>query len=170
MKSKFIWISGSINSGKSTVAAALHKQIKKSVKIECDDLRHFAHYEKLVDIGDYILTDALDLAKKWSERGFLPFITWPIYGEGLEKMLLYSAKLETEPLLINLIPAKEIAKQNRGSRELTEKEFNRIEYMYETDNIRNPEMGFSIDNTNQSIEETVNEAMNIIGEIAKPYL
>ena len=167
---KFIWISGSINSGKSTVATALNKKIKKSVNIECDTLRHFATYENLETIGDYISTDALDLAKKWIERGYLPIITWPVYGEGLNKMISYSKKLSIEPFIINLIPSKETAKHNRGERELTEKEINRIEYLYETENIGNPLMGYSINNTNQTVGETVKEVMNCIGEIAKPYL
>ena len=167
---KFIWISGSINSGKSTVATALNKKIKKSVNIECDTLRHFATYENLETIGDYISTDALDLAKKWIERGYLPIITWPVYGEGLNKMISYSIELSIEPVIINLIPSKETAKQNRGQRELTEKEFNRIEYMYEVKNIGKPVMGLSIDNTTQTVDETVKEVMNYIEGIAKPYL
>ncbi len=167
---KFIWISGSINAGKSTIAANIHKLIRKSVNIECDALRHFAENDKLENIGDYILTDALDLAKKWSDRGYLPIITWPCYGEGLEQMLSYSKELEIVPILINLTPEKETAKQNRGQREVTEKEFNRIEYMYETENIHKPKLGFIINNTNQSVEETVEEVMEIIKEDMKPYL
>lgn len=167
---KFIWISGSVNSGKSTVAAVLNEQIKKSVNIECDALRHFATHENLDNVIDFILEDSIDLAKKWSERGYLPIITWPVYGEGLNKMISYSKKLSIEPVIINLIPSKETAKHNRGERELTEKEINRIEYLYETENIGNPLMGYSIENTNQSVDETVKEVMNYIEGIAKPYL
>ncbi len=65
---KFIWISGSINSGKSTLAAILNKRIRKSVNIECDALRHFATHEKLDNLIDFILEDSLNLAKKWIER------------------------------------------------------------------------------------------------------
>ena len=85
---KFIWISGSINSGKSTIAAALNKRIRKSVNIECDELRHFAAHEKLDDSIEYVLADALDLAKKWIERGYLPIISWPVYGDSLQKKCL----------------------------------------------------------------------------------
>jgi thymidylate kinase len=166
---KFIWISGSINSGKSTIAAALNKRINKSVNIEWDALRHFAHNEKLEDIGEYIAIDALDLAKKWSDRGFLPIINSPLYGD-CQNIFEYSNKLGLEPVITNLIPEKEIAMKNRGERELTEKELKRIEYMYDECGIRNPEFGMSIDNTNQSVDETVEEVMKIIEEIVKPYL
>jgi hypothetical protein len=169
MNSKFIWISGSINSGKSTLAAALNKRIRKSVNIEWDALRHFAHYEKLENIGHYIGIDALDLARKWSDRGFLPIINCPLLGESRE-IFEYSHQLKLDPVVINLIPEKETVMKNRGERELTEKELKRIEYMYDECNIRNPKFGFSIDNTNQGIDETVNEAMKCIEEIAKPYL
>ena len=82
----------------------------------------------------------------------------------------YSEELALEPVIINLIPDKETAKQNRGQRELTEWEYNRIEYMYETENTGNPAMGNSIDNTNQSIEQTVEEVMKYINDTANPYL
>ncbi len=85
-------------------------------------------------------------------------------------MFSYSEEIGLEVILINLIPEKEIAKQNRGQRELTEWEYRRIEYMYETENIRNPVTGFSIDNTKQSAEETVEEVMIFIKGTAGPYL
>ena len=85
-------------------------------------------------------------------------------------MLSYSEELSLEPILINLIPEKEIAKQNRGQRELTEGEYNRIEYMYETENIRNPVMGFSVDNTHQNINETIEEIFKYIEQTAIAYL
>lgn len=166
---KFVWISGSINSGKSTIAAALNKRIRKSVNIECHALRHFAYYEKLEDVGEYIAIDALDLAKKWSERGFLPIINSPLYGD-CQNIFEYSSKLGLELFIINLIPEKETAMKNRGERELTEKELKRIEYMYDECCIRNPEFGVSINNTNQSVDETVEEVMKTIEEITKPYL
>ncbi len=167
---KFIWISGSINAGKSTIAANIHKLIKKSVNIECDVLRHFAENDSLRDIGNFVLVDALDLAKKWSERDYLPILTWPLYGQGLEDMLSYSKKLDLEPVLINLTTDKNIAKQNRGERELTEWELNRIEYMYATENIHKPKLGFIIDNSNQSLAQTTAEVMESIKDIVKHYL
>lgn len=167
---KFIWISGSINAGKSTIAANIHKLIRKSVNIECDALRHFAENDTLENIGEFVLADTLDLAKKWTDREYIPIITWPCYGKGLEQMLSYSEKLGMEPILINLTPEKEIAKQNRGERELTEKEFNRIEYMYEIENIGNPKIGFIINNTTQTVDETVDEVMKIIEKDIKSYL
>lgn len=167
---KFIWISGSNNAGKSTLAAALNKRIKMSVNIECDALRHFATHETLEKIGDYISTDALDLAKEWIERGYIPIITWPMWRDGLEKLFNYSKELGIEPVLINLTPDKEAVKRNRGERELSESELKRIDYMYETENIKNPKMGFSIDNTNQTVAETVEVIMDYIKEIIKPYL
>lgn len=167
---KFIWISGSINSGKSTIATALNKQINKSVNIECDALRHFATHEKLDNLIDFILEDSLNLAKKWIERGYLPIITWPIYGKGLKKLISYSKEFGIEPVIINLTPSKDTAKQNRGERELTEKELSRIEYMYEVENLGIPAIGFSIDNTNQTVNETITEVMNYINSFAKPYL
>ncbi len=101
---------------------------------------------------------------------YLPIITWPVYGKGLKKLISYSKEFGIEPVIINLTPSKDTAKQNRGERELTEKELSRIEYMYEVENLGIPAIGFSIDNTNQTVNETITEVMNYINSFAKPYL
>lgn len=167
---KFIWISGSINSGKSTIASALHKKIKKSVNIELDYLLHFAKNDKLEDISHFIIKDALDLAKKWIGRGYLPVLTWPLIGEkDIDTMFGYSKELKLESIVINLIPEKESIKRNRGKRELTMKELNRIDYMYEQ-NVHKLPFGFSIDNSKQTIDGTMSEVMSIVNKIVSPYL
>jgi len=165
---KIIWINGSINSGKSTIAAALHSKIKKSVNIELDHLRHFAENDRLESIAEFIIKDALDLAKKWSERGYLPILTWPLIGDD-RIMFAYAEKLELEPAVINLIPEKNSIQRNRGSRELTDREMKRIDYMYEQD-VHKPKFGVSIDNTHQTVEETTDEVMKIISDVTKSYL
>ena len=166
---KFLWISGSINAGKSTIAARIHKHIKKSVNIELDALRLFAGNNTLDSLGDYTMIDALDLAKKWSGRGYFPILNYPMWGDA-KALFGYSEKLGLEPIIINLTPSKEIAKTNRGERELTQWEAKRIDYMYDTENVHKPLRGHIIDNTFQSIEETTEEVLKIISEDVKPYL
>lgn len=165
---RIIWINGSINAGKSTIAAALHCKIKKSVNIELDHMRHFAENDKLESIAEYIIKDALELAKNWSERGYLPILTWPLIGDD-QIMFDYAKEIGLEPVMINLVPEKNSIKRNRGERELTEWEMNRIDYMYEN-NVHKPKFGSLIDNTNQTVEETLKEVMEIISDLAKPYL
>jgi hypothetical protein len=170
MNSKFLWISGSINSGKSTIAMAAHKRIKKSVNIEIDHLRHFAENNTIDEIMYYVITDSLDLAKKWSERGYFPILSWPLWGEGLELVQNYSSKLGLELILINLTPSKEIALRNRGERDLNEKELKKINHMYDEAKISTPEYGHIIDNSFQLINETTEEVIKIISEDIKIYL
>lgn len=165
---KIIWINGSINAGKSTIAAALHSKIRKSVNIELDHLRHFAENDKLESIAEYIIKDALEQAKKWSQRGYLPILTWPLIGDdGI--MFEYAEKIGLEPIVVNLVPQKDSIKRNRGGRELTEWEMNRIDYMYEN-NVHKPKFGTSINNTHQTVDETLAEVMKIISNFVKPYL
>ena len=129
---KFIWISGSINSGKSTIAKLLSDKIKNGVNIEMDLLSHFNNKLTIEDKANFIIQDGLDLARNWLNRNFLPILNWPLWGEEAEFMLDYAARLELEPVIINLVPGIEILKKNRGERTLTEWELNRIDYMINT--------------------------------------
>jgi hypothetical protein len=77
-------------------------------------------------------------------------------------MLEYAEKLILDPMLINLIPDLEIVKQNRGKRELTTWETDRIEYMYAVCQIHQPQYGYRIDNGQLTIDETVDKIIEII--------
>ena len=152
---KFIWISGSINSGKSTIAKLLSDKIPNGINIELDLLSHFDNKLSIENKANFIIQDALDLARNWLNRNRLPILNWPIWGEGSEFMIAYAKQLKIEPVIINLIPNIEIVKTNRGERELTEWELNRIDYMHQTGNINNPAYGFCIDNGHLTPDETV---------------
>src|ERR1700744_5831509 len=161
---KFIWISGSINSGKTTVAKLLADEISNGINIELDILCHFDTKLPLEQKLNFIIQDALDLAGNWTARGFLPILNWPLNGEEAEFMLNYAKQSALEPVIINLTPDLETLKKNRGERELTEWELNRIDFLYHTYNINTPKYGISIDNTHLSATETANKILGILKE------
>jgi hypothetical protein len=158
---KFIWISGSINSGKSTIAKLLSDKIKNGVNIEMDLLSHFNNKLTIEDKANFIIQDGLDLARNWLNRNFLPILNWPLWGEEAEFMLDYAARLELEPVIINLVPGIEILKKNRGERTLTEWELNRIDYMINT-GINEPLFGIKIDNGYLTAIETLDRIIMIL--------
>jgi len=158
----FIWISGSINAGKTTVAKILTIKVKKSVNIELDALSSFDNNLAIDQKLNFIIEDALLLAKNWIKRGFIPILNWPVYGNELRYMQVYANDLGLNPILINLTPDKEVVKRNRGMRAVDDWEIERIDYMYEQCYINNPSFGYNIDNSALNPEETAEEIINII--------
>lgn len=160
---KFIWISGSINSGKSTIARLLCDKIENGVNIELDVLSYFDKNLSIDQKTNFIIQDGLDLAKNWIDRKCMPILNWPLWGDEAAFMLAYSKKLNLEPVIINLIPGIETVKKNRGKRALTEWELNRIDYMHNAGNINNPQHGIKIDNANLTPDETVDRIISNFG-------
>ena len=159
-----LWINGSINAGKSTTAAGLHQSIERSVNIELDAFSAFAAQIPVDEKLEYIIEDALQIASHWQRRGFLPIINGPIYGTELDLMLKWSKKLDLAPFLITLSPPKEVAKQDRGERKLTDWERSRIDYHYEECQITQQGFGILFDNSKLTEEESVSELMVLIRE------
>jgi hypothetical protein len=159
---KFIWISGSINSGKSTIARLLCDKIENGINIELDVLSHFDNKLSIDKKANFIIQDGLDLAKNWINRKCMPILNWPLWGDEAAFMLAYSKKLNLEPIIINLIPGIETVKKNRGERALTEWELNRIDYMYNAGNINNPQHGIKIDNSGLTTSETIDKIMILL--------
>ncbi|MEC5144460.1 hypothetical protein [Chitinophaga sp. 212800010-3] len=161
-KTNFIWISGAINSGKSTVAGALSKVLPAAVNIELDAL---ASFEQSLDIDqklEFIIQDALDLARNWISRNFIPVLNWPLYGKEVIYMLEYAEKLGLQPILINLTPPYDVVAGNRNERILEEWELQRIRYMYDVCRMHEPVYGHRIDNSGLTVAETVERIVALL--------
>ncbi len=160
----FIWISGAINSGKTTIANLLQSKVSNSVNIELGTLSAFDTNLSIDKKLNFIIQDGIDLAGNWIDRGFIPILNWPIYGDELSFMQTYSLQKELIPVLFNLIPKYESITVNRGGRELTKREIERIEYMYKICKMDVPDFGYSIDNSFLSPEETTLKIIKIMKE------
>ena len=159
---KFIWISGSINSGKTTIAKLLSEKIENSVNIELDVLSHFANKLSLDKKANFIIQDGLDLARNWLNRSSFPILNWPLWGDEAEFMLMYARQLQLEPIIVNLVPDIEVIKRDRGERVLTDWELNRIDFMYNTGKINEPKYGIKINNGYLTQDETADKIIRIL--------
>lgn len=149
-----IYINGPINSGKTTISRTLLGRLPKSVHIEVDDLRNFAPSLCLEEIIPFALEDTITLARKWTERKFNVLISWPISKDNF-KQIEYFCNQNSIPLIaFTLLPRLEICLSHRGSRKLTDWEKKRIPVLY-NDLFKNDLIGNVIDNSELSIEETV---------------
>ena len=162
-----LWINGSINAGKSTTARLLHQAIEQSVNIEVDAFSAFASQVPVDEKLEFMIEDALQIASHWQQRGFLPIVNGPVYGAELVLMRESSKKLGLVPFLITLSPPKEVAKQNRGERKLTDWERKRIDYHYEDCQITRQGFGHVFDNARLSPEESVAKLLTLIREVFK---
>jgi len=151
-----IYLNGSINSGKTTVAKLLVRRIPQTIHIEVDDLRHFAECLSLEDAIPFCVEDAITLTRRWVERGFNVVVSWPI-SEPHHRRFVRSLDGTGVPVYtFTLSPPLAVALRDRGGRQLTERERSRIAQLYET-GIHTPSFGMVIDNSDQSPEETVEE-------------
>jgi len=155
-----VFISGSINSGKTTIARLLKDQIPNCAHIEVDDLRAMIDWMPLEEVIPLILQNALSITKNFIEKNISVIISYPLSRSEYE---FFNRNLpeDIDRFFFTLNPKLEYALTNRGTRELTEWEIERIKYHYKS-GINNPGFGITIDNTIQTPEETLNEILYYI--------
>jgi tRNA uridine 5-carbamoylmethylation protein Kti12 len=154
-----IFINGSINSGKTTVAKLLKDRIPNLAHIEVDDLRAFIDWMPLEESIPINLDNTVLLINSFSKRNISSVVTYPLSEDEFEYMTEKIKSKETVHFF-TLNPDLETALSNRG-RELTDWEKQRIKHHYDI-KINNPGFGIVIDNTDQTPEKTVEEMLNYI--------
>lgn len=154
-----IFINGSINSGKSTISKLLQKKVGNTALIEIDSLREFIEWMPLEDAIPLNLKNSISLINNFVAEGLNVIVPYPLSESnyGYLRNSIDNQKLIT----ITLAPRLEIALQNRGGREITSWEKERIKHHYEI-GINAPSFGNIIDNSNLSPEETVDNIIEII--------
>ena len=152
---KNIWISGSINSGKSTVSKILGKELKMAV-IELDSFSEFV--ENFLSFEEYLKLNYeifYEIVEVYNKRNIGVIIVYPI---GEERYLELKNKLNNFQIFA-LDPTLEVALTDRGERKLSEQERERIKYHYEK-KINDPSFGFRIETKDKTLEETATEIIN----------
>lgn len=148
-----VFISGSINSGKSTLAKLLAEKIGKCVVLEIDKLREFIEWipiEKAIPIN---FENAISLIENFDKNNLNVVIPYPLSEKNYEYVknnLKTKSKIYFFTLNLDL---SEVLK-DRGERKLDDWERKRIKYHYEI-GINKPSFGEIIETTNQTPEETL---------------
>lgn len=145
---------GPQNSGKSTIAKLLQKHIPQLAHIEVDGLRKFIYWMDGDDGFPMSIENAILVAKNFAKKGLGIVITYIFSDEELKSTVNSLKETEKPVYVFTFSPKLESALINRGTRELSEYEKERIKYHYQT-GIHKPSIGTIIDNTNQTTEETV---------------
>lgn len=148
-----IFLNGSINAGKSTVAKILAERLPNVALVEIDLLRDMIGWmpiEKAVPIN---WDNAVSIIKNFVKQGLSVIVPYPLSQKNYDYIMPNLKGLSTDIYIFTLAPSIEKVLTNRGSRELDEKEKERIKYHYDI-GIPNPVFGEIIDNSDQTPKET----------------
>lgn len=151
-----IFISGSINSGKSTVAKGLAKRFDKMAVVEVDCLREFVDFLPLKEAIPINLKNTVSVVKNLYEEGIGAIVPYPLSQENYKFISEQLAEYRDELQFFTLAPDLAVAANHRGKRRLTAAEIERVKYHYEI-GINKPSFGIVVDNTNQTPQQTVEE-------------
>lgn len=149
-----IFLNGSINSGKTTVAKILASKLSNMAIVEIDALREMIEWMPIDQAIPINLENAVSVIRNFSKRGLDVIIPYPLSQKNYEYVADNLKDIDTQKYFFTLAPSLEKAITNRGTRELNDQEKERIKYHYEI-GIPSPSFGEIIDNTDQSPEETV---------------
>lgn len=153
-----ILLNGPINSGKTTVAKELVKKLDKCAHIEVDWLREFIRSVALEEAIPINRENTIVVAKNLLNHEFNVIISYPMGQFTVNEIVKTLAQFDQKIFLFTLSPRLDIAMTNRGTRELTENEQERIKYHYDT-GVANPGIGLVIDNSNQTVAQTVEQIL-----------
>lgn len=148
-----IFINGSINSGKSTIAKILADKLPKTAHIEVDDLRNFIRWMPLEESIPINLENTVSIIKNFVKRRINVIITYPLSEPNFDYLQDELKNLGEKIYIFTLNPELDTI-LNRGKK-LTKWEKERIKYHYQI-GINNPGFGIVIDTTHQTPEQTAN--------------
>lgn len=153
-----VFISGSINSGKTTTAKALAEKLGAEL-INVDDLNDTIHNFNLATDLDKSMDLAIRSINKSIAKGKDVVANYVVRQQDFDR---FAEEINSkEQYVITLAPRLEVAQSKRGERELSEWEVARIKYHYDT-GVASPKFGYIIDNSEMTVEDTVNKILEII--------
>lgn len=153
-----IFINGSINSGKSTVAKLLVDRLGNTALLEIDCLRDFIKWMPLEQAIPINLENAVAVIKVFINKGLNVIIPYPLSKDDYMYLFENLKEVSDNISLFTLSPKLEIALTSRGSREPSDWEKDRIKHHYAI-GIQNPEFGVIIDNSNENPEQTTEQIL-----------
>ena len=159
-----IFLNGSINAGKSTVAKLLAKELPSSALVEIDAFHEMIEWMPIDKAVPINLENAVSVIRNFSKRGISVIIPYPLSQRNYDYMMENLKDTNQEVRVFTLAPKIENTLTNRGNRELTDQEKDRIKHHYNI-GIPSPTFGEIIDNSNQTPQETADYILSKINEL-----
>lgn len=155
-----IFLSGSINSGKTTIANLLKKEFPRTAHVEVDSINEMYDWLPLEETIPLNLKNTLSLTLNLLKENMNVIITYSLSKEEYEFFNRY-LPADEQRFFFTLNPSIDKAITNRGSRELTEREKEIIKFQY-SESINNPGFGITLDTSMHTPGDTVNEILYYI--------
>ena len=149
-----IFLNGSINAGKSTVAKLLAKKLPNSALVEIDVFHEMIEWMPIDKAVSLNLENAASVIKNFANEGLNVIVPYPLSKKNYDYMVDSLKYIDVKIHVFTLDPKLEKAITNRGARELNDLEKERTKHHYNI-GIHNPTFGEIIETTNQTPEETV---------------
>ena len=156
-----VLLNGCINSGKTTVAKSIVERSIGFAHIEVDALRDFVRWMPLEETIELNIKNAIAVAMNFHKNNINSVISYPLSEENFNYIneLLLDSSIEVHA--VALYPGIDKLRTNRGMRELTEWEVQRVDVLHEM-GLSKPCFGTVIDNSEQTIEETTDSVLQIV--------
>lgn len=158
-----IFLNGSINSGKTTVAKILATKLSNIALVEIDSLRAMIDWMPIDQAVPLNLKNAVSVIRNFFSSGLNVVVPYPLSQENYDYMMDNLKDLKNQIYVFTLSPQLDKVLTNRGERDLDDWERDRIKHHYNI-GINKPAFGEIIDNSNQTPEET---ADYIISQVSK---
>lgn len=159
-----IFLNGSINAGKSTVAKILAKNMENTALLEMDVFHEMIEWMPIDQAVQLNLENAVSVISNFAKRGLNVIVPYPLSQKNYEYMIDNLKGFDTKIYFFTLSPKLEKTLTNRGTRELTDQEKDRIKHHYNI-GIPSPTFGEIIDNSDQTSQETVDFILSKIHEL-----
>ncbi|MDE1975538.1 MAG: hypothetical protein KGI49_03465, partial [Patescibacteria group bacterium] len=148
-----IFLNGSINAGKSTVAKLLAKRLPDCALVEIDALREMIEWMPIDRAVPINLENAVAVIRNFVGRKMDVIVPYPLSQKNHDYLTDELKDLDTDIRVFTLAPRLEKALTDRGGRELSDWEKERVKHHYDI-GIHSPSFGEIIDNSDQTPEET----------------
>jgi chloramphenicol 3-O-phosphotransferase len=158
-----IFLNGTINAGKTTVAKILVSKLPNTALVEIDALREMIDWMPIDKAVPINLENAVSVIKNFSKHSINSIVPYPLTEKNYTYISHELADLKDTIKVFTLSPNMEKALTNRGTRELSPEEKDRVKYLYSI-GIHEPSFGETIDNSNQTPEETADYILQKIIE------
>jgi cytidylate kinase len=153
-----IFLSGSINSGKTTTSQALARRLNAAC-INVDDLNDTIPNFNLATDLDKSMDLAIETINQALAKGQDVVANYVLRPQDFKRL---QTEVNTKPVhVITLAPRLEVAQSQRGDRVLTDWEIQRIKHHYDI-GIASPKFGIILDNSDLSVEQTVDKILKLI--------
>jgi len=157
-----IFLNGSINSGKSTIAKLLAKVMPNTAIVEIDALREMIDWMPINQAIPINLENAIAVIRNFIKHGISCIVPYPLSQKNYEFVTSGLSDLDVPMRFFTLAPSIETALSDRGNRKVDNGERERIRHHYAI-GIHAPSFGTIIDNSRQTPEETAQEILRNIG-------